>query len=173
MVFRSLFSIQILLLEMTRVLVPSDITILEEKNKHAKRRLRFFEKTGLLGMLPMWHLRYSKLDKEDKRAILRRKYDPMANNPVLNLLRMRQESVRKEVVAHNFVWGGMSLFAATTFWSLRRYNYQSKLIVMPFMAYAGVWVGKVVGDLVTGRSWEQQRDRFLGTLPAKVYLQEM
>lgn len=155
---------------MTRVLVPSDITILEEKNKYGKRRLRFLETLGLVGMLPMWHLRYSKLDRDDKRAILRRKYDPMASNPVLTLLRIRQESVRKEVIAHNFVWGGMWSAVGMTWWSLRRYNYQSKLIILPFTAYAGVWVGKFVGDLVTGRWWEQERERVLGALPAKVYL---
>jgi len=155
---------------MTRVLVPSDITILEEKNKYAKRRLRLLERLGLMGMLPMLHLRYSKLDRCDKRDILRRKYDPMASSPVLTLLRMRQESVRKEVIAHNFVWAGMWSAVGMSWWSLRRYNYQSKLIVLPFMAYAGVWVGKVVGDLVTGRVWEQERERILGSLPAKVYL---
>jgi dolichol kinase len=155
---------------MTRVLVPSDITILEEKNKYAKRRLRLLERLGLMGMLPMLHLRYSKLDSNDKRDILRRKYDPMASSPVLTLLRMRQESVRKEVIAHNFVWAGMWSAVGMSWWSLRRYNYQSKLIVLPFMAYAGVWVGKVVGDLVTGRVWEQDRERILGSLPAKVYL---
>ena len=154
---------------MTRVLVPSDITILEEKNKYAKRRLRLLERLGLMGMLPMLHLRYSKLDRNDKRDILRRKYDPMASSPVLTLLRMRQESVRKEVIAHNFVWAGMWSAIGMSWWSLRRYNYQSKLIVLPFMAYAGVWVGKVVGDLVTGRVWEQDRERILGSLPAKVY----
>ena len=155
---------------MTRVLVPSDITILEEKNKYAKRRLRLLERLGLMGMLPMLHLRYSKMDSIDKRDILRRKYDPMASSPVLTLLRMRQESVRKEVIAHNFVWAGMWSAVGMSWWSLRRYNYQSKLIVLPFMAYAGVWVGKVVGDLVTGRVWEQERERILGSLPAKVYL---
>ena len=157
---------------MTRVLVPSDITILEEKNKYAKRRLRLLERLGLMGMLPMFHLRYSKLDRDDKRDILRRKYDPMASNPVLTLLRIRQESVRKEVVAHNFVWGGMWSAIGMSWWSLRRYNYQSKLIVLPFMAYAGVWVGKFVGDFVTGRWWETQRERALGSLPAKVYLDQ-
>ena len=155
---------------MTRVLVPSDITILEEKNKYAKRRLRLLERLGLMGMLPMIHLRYSKMDRDDKREILRRKYDPMASSPVLTLLRLRQESVRKEVIAHNFVWAGMWSAVGLTWWSLRRYNYQSNLIMMPFMAYAGVWVGKVVGDLVTGRVWEQDRERILGSLPAKVYL---
>jgi hypothetical protein len=123
-----------------------------------------------MGMLPVWHLRYSKMDPTDKREILRRKYDPMASSPTLTLLRLRQESVRKEVVAHNFVWAGMWSAIGASWWSLRRYNYQSKLIVLPFMAYAGVWVGKTVGDYVTGRWWEQERERALGQLPAKVYL---
>jgi len=69
------------------------------------------------------------------------------------------------------VWAGMWSFVGASWWSLRRYNYQSKLIMLPFMAYAGVWVGKVVGDFVTGRWWEQERERVLGQLPAKVYLQ--
>lgn len=155
---------------MPKLLVPSDITVVEEKHKMCKRRLRLFEKIGLMGTLPMWHLRYSKLDKQDKRDILRRKFNPESSDPAVLLCVKRQEAVRKEVIAHNFVWAGMATFIGLSAWSLRRYAYQTKLIVLPFMAYAGVWVGKVVGDGLTGRWTETQRERFLGSLPAKMYL---
>ena len=155
---------------MPKVLVPSDITVVEEKNKMCKRRVRFWEKVGLLGTLPMWHLRYSKLDKHDKHAILRRKFNADSSDPATLLCLRRQESVRKEVVAHNFVWAGLGVSTGLAAWSLRRYAYQTKLIVLPFVAYAGVWLGKVVGDGLTGRWAETQRDRFLAALPAKTYL---
>ena len=156
---------------MTKVLVPSDITLVEEKHKMCKRRIRFSEKLGLMGMLPMYHWRYSELDKHDMRDILRRKFNPDSSDPAIQICLKRQEAVRKEVVAHNFVWAGLATFSGITAWSLRRYAYQTKLIVLPFLAYAGVWVGKVVGDGLTGRWGETARDRFLASLPAKMYLQ--
>merc|ERR1712130_651759 len=49
------------------VVVPSDITILEEKKKIGNRKVSFLENIGLLGMAPfMIHLHYSKLDKSDR-----------------------------------------------------------------------------------------------------------
>ena len=137
-----------------------------------KRSIRFLEKLGLMGMLPMLHIRYSKMDRNDKHDVLRRKYNPESSEPATLLCLRRQEAVRKEVIAHNFVWGGMWTSLGLTAWSLRRYAYQTKLIVLPFAAYAGVWLGKFVGDGVMGRWSETARDRFLASLPAKIYLQE-
>ena len=157
---------------MPTVLVPSDITLLEEKNKMCKRRLRFFEKVGLKLSLPTYHYRYSKMDKNDKRAVLRKKYNPESSDPAVLLCLRRQEAVRKEVLAHNYVWMGMGTFTGIAAWSLRRYAYQTKLIVLPFMALGGVWFGKFLGDGLTGRWQETDRDRFLGSLPSKSYLSE-
>merc|ERR1719222_974886 len=109
------------------------------------------------------------MDKGDLRAVLSRKFDPEDKSPAAQICRKRQESVRKMVVSHNFLWGGAGTMAGLTWWSFRRYNYQSRLIGIPLMMYAGTLVGRVFGDIVTGRNAEYARDRLLGSLPAKVY----
>merc|ERR1712113_1149766 len=134
-----------------KVVVPSDITILEERHTVGKRRLRLFERTGLLGMAPVIHFQYSKMDPGDKRAVLTKKYDADDKSEVVTLLKKRQESIRKEVVAHNYVWGTAGTMAGLTWWSVRRYNYQSRLIALPFIFYGGTFIGRFIGDIATGR----------------------
>eukprot|EP00401_Gymnodinium_catenatum_P070067 CAMPEP_0117497112 /NCGR_PEP_ID=MMETSP0784-20121206/21009_1 /TAXON_ID=39447 /ORGANISM="" /LENGTH=162 /DNA_ID=CAMNT_0005292113 /DNA_START=78 /DNA_END=566 /DNA_ORIENTATION=- len=151
------------------LVVPSDITIVEEKNKVGKRGLGLFETTGLLFTAPMLHIHYSKMDRGDMRAVLSKKYDDESKRPEVDVCRRRQESVRKHVVSTNYMWGTAGLMTGLTWWSFRRYNYQSRLIALPFVFYGGTFVGRVVGDILTGRNAEYARDRFLGSLPAKVY----
>ncbi|CAE8634001.1 unnamed protein product [Polarella glacialis] len=153
------------------LVVPSDITICEEKKAIGRRRLGVLEQIGLLGMAPMIHIHYSKLDTGDKRKILSRKYDPDDKSEVVMICKRRQESVRKEVVAHNFLWVTAGGMAGLTWWSFRRYNYQSRLVALPFIFYGGTFVGRVLGDIVTNRNGEYGRDRFLASLPAKVFFQ--
>uniref|UniRef100_A0A7S1AQ62 Uncharacterized protein n=1 Tax=Noctiluca scintillans TaxID=2966 RepID=A0A7S1AQ62_NOCSC len=156
---------------MTKVVVPSDISILEEKHKIGTRRLGLLEKFGLMGFAPMLHLRYSKMDKYDMQAVLSKKYSPDDSSPVVDILKTRQESVRKQVVAKCFMWDTAALMTGLTWWSFRRYNYQSRLLALPFVFYGGTFVGRAIGDIVTGRNAEFVRDRFLGQLPAKVYFE--
>jgi len=80
-----------------------------------------------------------------------------------------QESVRKFVVSKNYMWGTAFTMTGFTAWSFRRYNYQSRLIALPFVFYGGTFVGRMIGDVMTGRNAESDRDRFLGQLPGKVY----
>jgi len=152
-----------------KLVVPSDITLLEEKYAVGKRRLRFFERTGLLGIAPMWHIRYSKNSTSDLRDVLRKRYDKNATEPAVEVIKRRQESIRKQVVAHNGLWGGIGTFSGLALWSLRRYNWQTKSIVLPFIAYAGAWIGRLAGDLMTFRVCEFGEDRFLGSLPARQF----
>eukprot|EP00932_Pfiesteria_piscicida_P006611 SRR837773.1656.p2 GENE.SRR837773.1656~~SRR837773.1656.p2 ORF type:complete len:164 (-),score=56.68 SRR837773.1656:93-536(-) len=142
---------------------------MEEKQKVGKRRLAILERTGLLGMLPMLHIHYSKMDKGDMRSVLTKRYDPDDTSAATEICRRRQESVRKNVVAQNYMWGTAWGMTGLAWWSLRRYNYQSRLVVLPFLFYGGTFVGRAVGDIVTRRNGEFARDRFLGQLPAKVY----
>mmetsp|Transcript_82458 Transcript_82458/g.184113 ORF Transcript_82458/g.184113 Transcript_82458/m.184113 type:complete len:162 (-) Transcript_82458:245-730(-) len=151
------------------LVVPSDITILENKLSVGKRRLGMFEWTGLLLTAPMLHIHYSKMDKGDMRAVLTKKYDPEDNSAAAKIVKNRQESVHKFVLCKNFLWGGGLGMAGLAYWSFRRYNYQARLVATPFILYAGTFVGRMVGDVVTGRNGEFERDRFLGALPAKVY----
>merc|ERR1712087_171307 len=102
-------------------------------------------------------------------GVLSKAYDDGDVSPVANILRTRQEAVRKQVVAHNFLWGVSGAMTGLVWWSFRRYNYQSRLVALPFVFYGGTFVGRVVGDVVTGRAGDFSRDRFLAALPAKVY----
>merc|ERR1712098_589824 len=158
--------------EMAHLLVPSDVTILEKKMRIGTRRMSWMESVGLMTMLPTWHIRYSKMDKKDMRQVLRNKFDPNASDAATALCVARQNAVSRSAKAHTFMWLGVGTFVALPWWSLRRYNYQSKLIVLPFMAYGGSWVGRIVGDGISG-VWQQfGRDKILGDLPAKAYQRE-
>mmetsp|Transcript_9311 Transcript_9311/g.21386 ORF Transcript_9311/g.21386 Transcript_9311/m.21386 type:complete len:163 (+) Transcript_9311:86-574(+) len=154
---------------MAAIVVPSDITLLESKMAIGKRRLGIFEKFGLMGMAPVFHLHYSKMDKGDRRAVLSKRFDEEDASPQADIVRRRQESVRKEVVSTNFMWGTAWTMTGLTWWSFRRYNYQSRLVALPFIFYGGTFVGRVIGDIFTGRNAEFARDRFLASLPAKIY----
>mmetsp|Transcript_27625 Transcript_27625/g.73364 ORF Transcript_27625/g.73364 Transcript_27625/m.73364 type:complete len:163 (+) Transcript_27625:78-566(+) len=151
------------------IVVPSDITLLESKFSIGNRKLGIFERLGLLGMSPMLHLHYSKMDRGDMRAVLSKKFDEEDARPEVAICRTRQEAVRKQVVAHNFMWGTAGTMTGLVWWSFRRYNYQSRLVALPFIFYGGTFVGRVVGDIFTGRNAEFARDRFLASLPAKIY----
>lgn len=133
------------------LVVPSDITVVEEKKTVGKRSLKPWE-------APMLHLHYSKLDRGDKRKILSRKYDTDDTSEANKLCIRRQEAVRKEVVATNFMWDTALVMAGLTWWSFRRYNYQSRLVALPFIFYGGTFVGRAIGDMVrngsTSRCWK-------------------
>eukprot|EP00933_Yihiella_yeosuensis_P000801 TRINITY_DN10123_c0_g3_i1.p1 TRINITY_DN10123_c0_g3~~TRINITY_DN10123_c0_g3_i1.p1 ORF type:complete len:159 (+),score=20.69 TRINITY_DN10123_c0_g3_i1:171-647(+) len=151
------------------VVVPSDITLLEEKKSIGARKMSWLESIGLLGMSPTIHIHYSKLDKADRRAILTKKYDEDDKSEAGQIVKRRQAAVSKEVVSHNFLWLTSGAMTGACWWSFRRYNYQSRLVALPFIFYAGTFVGRAVGDIVTGRNGQYARDSFLGSLPGKVY----
>eukprot|EP00747_Dinoflagellata_sp_TGD_P161951 gnl/TRDRNA2_/TRDRNA2_179015_c0_seq1.p1 gnl/TRDRNA2_/TRDRNA2_179015_c0~~gnl/TRDRNA2_/TRDRNA2_179015_c0_seq1.p1 ORF type:complete len:164 (+),score=31.00 gnl/TRDRNA2_/TRDRNA2_179015_c0_seq1:57-548(+) len=151
------------------LVVPSDITIAEEKYKVGRRSLGWIEWAGLMGIPPMLHLHYSKLDRADMRAVLTKRFDPEDKSPINDILMRRQESIRKRVVAHNGIWAGAYGMTGLVWWSFRRYNYHSRLISVPFIFYGGTFVGRWVGDIICNRNAEFGRDRFLGELPGKVY----
>eukprot|EP00397_Hematodinium_sp_SG-2012_P064891 GEMP01092801.1.p1 GENE.GEMP01092801.1~~GEMP01092801.1.p1 ORF type:complete len:164 (+),score=32.49 GEMP01092801.1:36-527(+) len=149
-----------------KLVVPSDITILEEKHAVGKRRLRLFERIGLLGVAPMWHIRYTKNNTAEMKAVLTKRYDKDSQEPLIFLLKARQESIRKQVIAHMGLWAGIGTFGAYGIWSLRHYDYKAKAITLPFLMYGGAIIGRAVGDLIMNRTSEYARDRFLGQLPA-------
>eukprot|EP00933_Yihiella_yeosuensis_P077883 TRINITY_DN8883_c0_g1_i1.p1 TRINITY_DN8883_c0_g1~~TRINITY_DN8883_c0_g1_i1.p1 ORF type:complete len:185 (-),score=50.65 TRINITY_DN8883_c0_g1_i1:328-804(-) len=151
------------------LVVPSDITLLEEKKSIGVRKLSLLENLGLFGMSPTIHLHYSKLDCADRRAALSKKYDADDRSEAAQICIRRQEAISKEVVSHNFLWATAGAMSGAVWWSFRKYNYQSRLVALPFIFYAGTFVGRAVGDIVTGRNAEFARDKFLGSLPGKVY----
>merc|ERR1712232_812079 len=115
-----------------------------------KRKLSILEWAGLVGQPWTFHLHYSKLDNWDMYSILQKKYDPEDKKPEAHICMRRQEAVSRHVIAN---------------------NYLSRLIALPFIFYGGTFVGRVVGDILTGRNAEYGRERFLGRLPAKVYFE--
>merc|ERR1712217_32581 len=115
------------------------------------------------------HLHYSKVDKADMKAVLSRKYDPEDKSEAAVVCKKRQEAIRKSVVSTNYMWGTAAASAGMVTWSFRRYNYQSRLIAVPFVFYGMTFFGRYLGDIATGRNAEYGRDRFLGSLPGKVY----
>jgi len=152
-----------------KLVVPSDITILEEKYSVGPRRVRLMEHIGLLGIAPMWHLRYSKNNKTEMKAILSRRYPKGSNDPVVIMLKDRQESVRKQAIAHSGLWAGTNTALLSTLWCLRAYDYKAKALMIPFTMYAGGILGRIAADLCMGRNYEYARNRFLGQLPAHQY----
>merc|ERR1719230_2111576 len=152
------------------LVMPSDIAICEEKCSIGKRKLSLLEWTGLFCKPWMLHMHYSKLDQTDMRAILKKKYDPEDKKPEAHVCMRRQEAVSRYVQSYNYMWGTAWTMTGLTWWSFRRYNYQSRLIALPFVFYGGTFVGRILGDICTGRNAEYARDRFLASLPAKVYL---
>mmetsp|Transcript_114166 Transcript_114166/g.180252 ORF Transcript_114166/g.180252 Transcript_114166/m.180252 type:complete len:160 (-) Transcript_114166:176-655(-) len=151
------------------VVVPSDISLLENKMSIGRRKLRILERTGLALTAPMLHIHYSKIDGNDMKAVLQKKYDPEDKSETATVCKKRQESIRKRVVCTNYMWGIAGASAGMVTWSFRRYNYQSRLIALPFIFYGMTFVGRYMGDAIVGRNAEYGRDRFLGELPGKVY----
>jgi len=152
-----------------KLIVPTDITVMEESLTHGKRRIRPLERIGLMCVPPIWHVRYNKMDSKDLRAVLRRKYDPNNLTEENALVIARQESVRKRVAAEPFMWGTVAVACVIPFWSFRKYDYKLRAITIPFLAYGGSIFGRCLGDWATGRWQEYKRNRFLGDLPAKCY----
>merc|ERR1712196_237767 len=77
----------------------------------------------------MLHIHYSKLDKGDMRRILQKKFDPESNKAEIDICRRRQESVRKNVVATNFMWG--TAFEHDWYWMLVRPQVQLPISARP------------------------------------------
>ncbi|CBZ55432.1 conserved hypothetical protein [Neospora caninum Liverpool] len=156
---------------MGKLVVPSDISLLEEKQTVGRRRLTVLERLGLMTMAPMVHWNYTKNDKHDMRQVLQRQYDLSRSDPATDIVVRRQESIRKRVVAHNGVWAGVAVSTLLGHYSLRRYDYKTKLIVLPFLAYGGSWLGRFIANGLTGRWSEWGRDRALGALPPKAFFE--
>jgi hypothetical protein len=155
---------------MAHLLVPSDITVLENKLRIKGRKVSMMEKIGLWSFFPMIHFSYSKMDSKDMYLVLRNKFDPNASDPAVKICIARQEAVSRKVKAHPFLYIGGIIGGGLPYWSFRKYNYQSRLIMVPFLGYFGTWVGRCVGNGIMGRWSEFERDRILCELPARAYL---
>jgi len=157
---------------MPTLVVPSDVTILEDRYSIGQRRLTVMERLGLFLTPPMFHFRYTKNDHKDYRKVLSRQYPTNSKDPIVELLVKRQKSIHSRVVAQNGLWDGAIAAAGLVAYSLRHYDYKTKLIVLPFVAYGGSFIGRWTADFVCGRWRESARSRILGQLPAKAYFDD-
>lgn len=155
---------------MAYVVVPSDVTVMENKYRVGRKALGWFERIGVYTMAPVYHNNYTKMSGDDMRAVLQRKFDKTSNTPEVELCIARQQAVSRQARSHVGFWAGAGAFGGLSFWSLRKYDWKTRLSFVPLMAYVGCCVGRVFGDIVTGRTGETYRDRQLAELPAKVYL---
>eukprot|EP00919_Chromeraceae_sp_WS-2016_P059643 GHVR01141709.1.p1 GENE.GHVR01141709.1~~GHVR01141709.1.p1 ORF type:complete len:160 (-),score=11.68 GHVR01141709.1:183-662(-) len=154
---------------MSALVVPSDVTILENKHSIGVRNLSFLESIGLMCMPSIYHCRYSKIDKHDMRKVLQKQYPGRSDDPVVEILKTRQNSISKKAISHNGWLFGMTAASFFSYFSFRSYDWKTKLLVLPFAAYGGAILGRCKGNLLTGRWSEDARDRFLGMLPARGY----
>merc|ERR1712194_133295 len=149
------------------LVVPSDITVLENKMKLGKRIPGTLEWLGCM-LTPMcWHIRYSKMSGSEMLQALSKRYDG-GSTPESEICVARQKAVGRQAVATVGAWTGMLSTGAMTFWSMRKYNWQAKLSI-PFAMYGGLWLGRMAGDIVSGQNQAYTRETFLGSLPATVY----
>merc|ERR1712224_369768 len=94
------------------------------------------------------------MDSKDMYLVLLNKFDPNASDPAVKICIARQEAVSRKGKAHPFLYVGGAMGAGLPWWSFRKYNYQSKLIMMPFLGYFGTWVAAALGTAswAVGRS---------------------
>ncbi|CTQ41002.1 hypothetical protein BMR1_03g02015 [Babesia microti strain RI] len=164
--------------------VPSPVTVSEAKYTIGTRKLTILEKLGLLTIPNRIQFRYIRNTAQDIRNVLSKEYpeipvskthapSPAArgsfDQAVVDVLRARQESIRKEVVARNGLTASVILGFTASGLATRHYDLKTKLIVVPVVTYMASWVGRAAGDLFAGRWSENARDRFLGSLPAYIH----
>ncbi|CEM08055.1 unnamed protein product [Vitrella brassicaformis CCMP3155] len=153
---------------MVKLVVPSDITVAEEKTSLGVRKLTRMEHLGLLLYPPTLHFNYTKPDKSDMYKVLTKRFSQDKVRPyIAEICATRQESISKQVQCMVYLWLGTAVTTVGTWYSLRHYDWKAKLITLPFMAYGGSWLGRWTGDLITCRWWEYGRDRWLASLPGK------
>ena len=160
---------------MGRLVVPSDISLLENKYTLSRRELSLAERLSLLALPPVLKLGFNQHDKHSFKRILSRSYGiPEENGTdsdqlIVDILERRQSSVRRRVFSNIFAQMGTVIGAILTASSIKFYDLKTKCIVLPFATYGSFFVGRWTGDLFTKRWSEFYRDRFLGELPAQQF----
>ncbi|EDO06707.1 hypothetical protein BBOV_II007570 [Babesia bovis T2Bo] len=153
------------------VLVPADVTICESLYSTGNRHLPFLERFGLLLTPEPWRFTFSRNGRRDLESVLTKSYGDN-DDTITEILKTRQESVRKQVCARTFNFFGTVGLGALTLYSLRYHSIKTKVLVMPFATYAGSLLGRAFGDCYFGRWEEYGRERALGDLPGKRYMTE-
>ncbi|CRG93353.1 conserved Plasmodium protein, unknown function [Plasmodium gallinaceum] len=166
---------------MSYIKAPSDITILEYKysKNNKKRKINFLKKLFIHCSFFTIGNNCNKLNNHDVIKILSNIYSDngldnknMNTINILNILNTRQKDVEKQVKCKMCSLMGFLLLPLYSFKHFRYYDAKSKIIILPFFSIAGIYLGSFFGNLITGRFSDYKRSKFLGTLPANVFLKE-
>ncbi|KJP85349.1 hypothetical protein AK88_05010 [Plasmodium fragile] len=176
-----LHDIDNLILPIFTFCVPSDITILEHKyaRKNEKRRINIFKRLFIHFSFFTIGNNCNKLSSHDVIKVLSNVYenDPSESQNVnsiniINILNTRQTDIEKQVQCKLWSFLGFLLLPLYSLNKFKYYDAKSKMIVAPFFSIAGIYLGSFFGNVATGRFSDYKRSKFLGTLPAHVFLKE-
>ncbi|GAW79080.1 hypothetical integral membrane protein, DUF56 family [Plasmodium gonderi] len=176
-----LYDIDNLILPIFTFCVPSDIAILEHKyaKKNEKRRINLLKRIFIHFSFFKIGNNCNKLNSYDVIKVLSNVYadEPNENKNlnsvnILNILNTRQRDIEKQVKCKMYSFIGCLLLPLYSLNKFRYYDAKSKIIIVPFFSIAGIYLGSFVGNLATGRFSDYKRSKFLGTLPANVFLKE-
>ncbi|EUD70191.1 hypothetical protein YYG_04507 [Plasmodium vinckei petteri] len=168
-------------LQMAYIKVPSDITILEHtySKNNKKKKIFFLKKLFIRCSFFTIGNKCSKLNSSDVIKVLSNVYSGDASsNPnintasILDILNTRQKDIEKQVKCKMYSFVGSILLPLYSLRMFKYYDIKSKAIMVPFFSIMGMYFGSFTGNLVTGRFNDYKRSKFLGTLPANVYLKE-
>ncbi|ANQ05972.1 Uncharacterized protein PCOAH_00003660 [Plasmodium coatneyi] len=176
-----LHDIDNLILPIFTFCVPSDITILEHKyaKKNEKRRVNIFKRLFIHFSFFTIGNNCNKLSSHDVIKVLSNVYedDPSESKNVnsiniIDILNTRQRDIEKQVQCKFWSFLGFLLLPLYSLNKFKYYDAKSKMIVTPFFSIAGIYLGSFLGNVATGRFSDYKRSKFLGTLPAHVFLKE-
>ncbi|SCL96123.1 conserved Plasmodium protein, unknown function [Plasmodium chabaudi chabaudi] len=166
---------------MAYIKVPSDITILEHtySKNNKKKNIFFLKKLFIRCSFFTIGNKCNKLNSSDVIKVLSNVYSGDASsNPnintasILDILNTRQKDIEKQVKCKMYSFVGSILLPLYSLRMFKYYDIKSKAIMIPFFSIMGMYFGSFTGNLVTGRFNDYKRSKFLGTLPANVYLKE-
>ncbi|SBT87095.1 conserved Plasmodium protein, unknown function [Plasmodium malariae] len=166
---------------MSYIKAPSDISILEYKysRKNERKKINIWKKIFIHVCFFTIGNNCNKLSSHDVIKVLSNVYsDDVADSKnvntlnILNILNTRQKDIEKQVQCKFCSFVGFLLLPLYVLRKFKYYDAKSKVIISPFFAIGGMYIGSFVGNLLTGRFSSYRRSKFLGTLPANVYLKE-
>lgn len=135
--------------------IPSKIVIAEAlASQSNKKKLKPYDKLALFLRLPMLHLRYTKNDKEDMAYSLSRDYSQVPKDipsDILDIVQTRQNGLIRRARTTLGSWCGSIISFSLVSYSIRFYDWKSKLIILPFTTYGGCLLGRFISHGITGR----------------------
>ncbi|VWU49115.1 conserved protein, unknown function [Hepatocystis sp. ex Piliocolobus tephrosceles] len=167
---------------MSYIKAPSNITLVEYKfaKKNEKKRISFLKKLFIHCSFFKIGKNVNKLNGTDVIKILSNDYSGSVSSDcnneniinVLEILNIRQKDIERQVKCKLYSLIGICALPFYSYHKFRYYDAKTKLIILPFFSIAGMYLGLFFGNMITGRFSDYKRSKFLGTLPAHVFLRE-